>query len=782
MSLPDPMPRPKPRPKKSGPSLLRRTLYAALAILLVVLTVAGLWASSYLMQLDAEVRQRFAGVRWTLPAQVYAAALEIYPGLNITGEEFERELQRLGYRRGSMPQGPGTYAMAKDQILVHSRGFAFWDGQQPPLQMAVRISGAGVEALTNLDTREPQVLLRLDPMLVGSIYPKQGEDRILVRLDEVPPLLIQGLVAVEDQSFYQHRGISLRGILRASLANFRAGRIVQGASTITQQLMRNFFLTLDVTWSRKIREMLMAVLLELHVSKDQILEAYLNEIFLGQDGNRAVHGVGLASQFYFNKPLAELRPHEIALVVGVVKGASHYNPRRNPQRALERRNVVLGVFRDHGLISPAEYDDAVAQPLGLAGTPKGGVERYPAFVDLVKRQLREQYSEEDLTSEGLRIFTTLDPRVQESLERNIAEGLTGIETGRKLPDGTLESAGVVANVSNGDVLAIVGGRRTRYAGFNRALDSRRSIGSLVKPFVFLTALEQPARYGLQTILPDEPVELQLPTGQIWAPKNYDKRLHGPQPLHVALAKSYNLPTVRVGLDVGERNVLNTLKRAGYSGDSPALPSLLLGAVEISPLEVAQMYGTLAAGGWKSPLSAIREVLTASGEPLSRTTLRVQQALPEDAVFLTNWALTSVVRSGTAASVYASVPRDTVLAGKTGTTDDLRDSWFAGFGGDRVAVLWVGRDDYQPMGLTGANGALPIWTALIKDLRERSLDLLPPPDIEEQLTDSASGLKADEGCAGAVLLPYVSGYAPQQWAPCAKAATPEPLQWLKDMFG
>jgi len=767
--------------KKTAPSALRRILLGSLAVVGIALIVGGLIFASYLMQLDEEVRRRFDGVQWTLPAQVYAAPLELYPGLVIGADGLRTELDRLGYRHSDRLQGPGTYTGDGSELDIHSRAFSFWDGQQPAAQMAVSIAGGKVSGMRNLDTGESQVLFRLDPMLVGSIYPQQGEDRVLVRLDEVPPLLIQGLVAVEDQRYYEHHGISFRGIARAAIANFKAGRIVQGASTITQQLVRNFFLTLDVTWARKIREMLMAVLLDHHYSKDQILEAYLNEIFLGQDGGRAVHGVGLASQFYFNKPLSELRTHEVALVIGLVKGASYYNPRRHPQRATDRRNVVLGVFRERGLISPEEYEQAVQQPLGLAGTPQGGVARYPAFVDLVKRQLRGQYADEDLTHEGLRIFTTLDPRAQEALEANISDGLARIEKAHKMPEGTLESAGVVTNVSSGDVLAVVGGRRTRYAGFNRALDSRRSIGSLAKPFVYLTALEQPDRYALSTPLPDEPIELQLPTGQVWAPKNYDRKLHGPQPLYVALARSLNLPTVRIGLDVGEAQVLETMHDAGYSGDAKPLPSIFLGAVDAAPLEVAQMYATLGGGGWRSPLSAIREVLASDGQPLSRTSLRVQQALPEDAVYLTNWALTGVTRFGTAASTYRTISSDVVLAGKTGTTDDLRDAWFAGFGGERVGVVWVGRDDYQPMGLTGSTGALPIWISLMNDLHETSLDLLAPPDVESLLTDTASGLKADEGCPHAVLIPYVMGNEPQEWAPCAKASVSKPLQWLREIF-
>lgn len=772
----------RPTSTRRSRSDRRRTIWLSLAGLLGAgLVIAALPFASYLAALDEQITAKFTGARWALPAQVYAAPLELYPGYPIGRAGLKHELERLGYRATARLEGPGTFVLGAVEARVHSRAFSFWDGAQPAQRVSVQLAAGGVADVVDLDDGESRVLFRLDPLLIGSIYPRQGEDRVLVRLDEVPPLLKNGLIAVEDRAFYRHFGVSFKGILRAALANFQAGKVVQGASTITQQLVKNFFLTSARDWERKIKELLMAVLLESHYSKDEILEAYLNEIYLGQDGNRAVHGFGLASQFYFNKPLAELRAHEIALLIGVVKGASHYNPRRYPERVKARRDLVLAVFRDQGLIEDADYQSALAEPLGLAGTARGGVERYPAFVDLVKRQLRGQYAEEDLTDEGLRVFTTLDPRAQEVLERNVSQGLVELETSRKLDPDTLEAAGVISNVSNGNVLAIVGSRQTRYAGFNRALDSKRSIGSLVKPFVYLTALEQPDRYNLHTIVEDEPIELVLPTRQVWAPKNYDQKLHGPQPLYAALMRSYNLPTVRVGLDVGEASVLATLKRAGYSGDVKPMPSLLLGAVDIAPLEVAQMYGTLAAGGFRSPLSAIREVLTKEGEPLSRYPLKVEQALPEEPVYLTNWALTQVLRRGTAASAYQVIPKTVELAGKTGTTDDLRDSWFAGFGGDRVAVIWLGRDDYQPMGFTGASGALHIWARLIRDLDEKSLDLIPPAGVEEQLADRATGLRADEGCPDPVLIPYMRGYAPMEYAPCAEASVPQALKWLREIF-
>ena len=625
-------------------------------------------------------------------------------------------------------------------------------------------------------------LLRFDPMLIGSIYPSHGgEDRILVKLhDDVPPLLPQALLLVEDHDFYSHGGISIRGILRAALADLRSGHRAQGASTITQQLIKNLFLSNERTIKRKLTEAAMAVLLERHVSKDDILEAYLNEVALGQDGPRAVHGFGLASQFYFNKPLNELQPHEIAMLVAIVKGPSQYNPRRAVKLVTERRNLVLKMLADAGDITPDEYQDAIARPLGVTAGGGGGAARFPAFVDLVRRQLTGLYQEGDLTNEGLRIFTTLDPQVQEALENRIAADVPELEKSRRMAEGTLQGAGVVTTVEGGEVLAAVGGRDAHFAGFNRAIDTRRPIGSLAKPFTYLTALEHPDRYNVQTPLDDSPIDLKLPTGQIWSPKNYDRQEHGAVPLYMALAKSYNLATVHLGLDVGLEPVRKTFAAAGFD-DVPEVPSIFLGAIDMSPLDVAQIYSTLASSGFRAPLLAIRAVLTKDGQPLSRYGIKLEHALPEGPVYLTTWAMRKVIELGTAHWAVSVLPPGEVYAGKTGTTEDLRDSWFAGFGSDRVAVVWVGRDDNKPTGFEGATGALRIWAKLMRDLDARGIDTQAPAGIEEVAVDPASGLRADPGCAEAVSVPFLAGAAPQQYAPCANASQSTPLNWLKSIF-
>ena len=770
--------------KKNRFGFLQSPLVRWLLIGLALAVSLGLLAFSlFLVRLDRDVRARFAGVRWVLPAQVYAAPLEIYPGAHLGLAQLRHELDRLGYRAADDLAGPGTYIAGKDNLRIDTRSFAFWDGVQPEQRIEVQADPAAIGSVRLMGSDKTLDLLRFDPMLIGSIYPSHsGEDRVLVKLSEVPPLLPQTLLLVEDHDFYSHGGVSLRGILRALFADLRSGHRTQGASTITQQLIKNLFLSNERTLKRKITEASMAILLERHVSKNDILEAYLNEVDLGQDGPRAIHGFGLASQFYFNKPLNELQPHEVAMLVAIVKGPTQYNPRRNEKLVLDRRNLVLKMMADAGAITQDEYQDAVTRPLGVTPGGGGGAARYPAFIDLVRRELTAQYQEQDLTSEGLRIYTTLDPRVQETLEERISADVPELEKSRRMSEGTLQGAGVVTSVEGGEVLAVVGGRDARYAGFNRAIDSRRPIGSLAKPFVYLTALQQPERYNLQTVLDDSPLALKLPNGQLWEPKNYDRQLHGAVPLYMALAKSYNLATVHMGLDIGVDKVRQTFDRAGFD-DVPEVPSIFLGAIDMSPLDVAQIYSTIAASGFRTPLLAIRAVLTKDGQPLNRFPFKIQHTLPEGPVYLTTWAMHKVIELGTAHWATTVLPPGQYYAGKTGTTEDLRDSWFAGFGSDRVAVVWVGRDDNKPTGFEGATGALRIWAKLIRDLNAQGIESVPPAGVQEVSIDPGSGLLADPGCPEAVSVPYLQGSAPQQYAPCANQSqsTSSPLNWVKNIF-
>lgn len=755
-----------------------------LGLFLALVSVAAIGAGVYAVHLDQTVREQFEGKRWTLPAYVYARPLELFPGAPLSAAQLEQELRLLNYRPAA--EGPlraGSYRRQGERVRLVTRPFTYWDGREPAAALDLQFEGGMLAALQGLGGAAAPELARLDPAVIGRIYPAHHEDRILLKLEQLPPLLRDGLKAVEDRHFDSHWGVDPLAVLRALWANVREGEVVQGGSTLTQQLVKNFFLSNDRTLSRKLNEAVMAVLLETHYSKREILEAYGNEIYLGQDSRRAIHGFGLASQFYFGEDVGELEPHQIALLIGLVKGPSYYDPRRHPQRALARRNLVLDIMAESGLLDAQRLAQARTRPLDVIARPPA-TSGYPAYLDLVRRQLGRDYREEDLRTEGLRIFTTLDPLLQGAAERAVSKRLATLEKRRGLKAGTLEGAVVVTSISSGEVLAAVGSRDPRFAGFNRVLDAERQIGSLIKPVVYLTALQQPSRYTLITPLDDGPLSLPAPGGKRWEPQNYDKQFHGEVPLHSALAHSYNVATVRLGMDVGLDRVLETLRLLGIEREIKPYPAMLLGAMSLTPFEVTQMYHTVANGGFYTPLRAIREVVSADGTPLQRYPLELTQAVDAPAVHLLTAALQEVVTGGTAASLSAWLPPELGVAAKTGTTDDLRDSWFAGYTGDRVAVAWVGRDDNKPAGYTGAGGAMTVWGDLFAAAGAAPLIASPPAGVEQVWIDPALALRADERCPGAVQWPFIEGSAPSELAPCAQGlddAMQRSIDWFKGLF-
>ena len=471
-----------PRSAKKTPSGgLRPWLGWALKLSLVGLVVLA----GFAVYLDAVVQEKFSGKRWTIPAKVYARPLELFVGQKLSKDDFLTELDALGYRRESVANGPGAASVNGNTVDLNTRGFQFYEGLEQAQPVRVRFSGDYVAELSGSKGAKLAVV-RLEPLLIGGLYPKNLEDRILIKIDQVPPYLLETLVAVEDRDFYSHHGVSPKSIARAIWVNTSSGQMRQGGSTLTQQLVKNFFLTNERSLSRKLNEAMMALLLELHYDKREILEAYLNEVFVGQDGQRAVHGFGLASQFFFSQPLSELKLHQVALLVGMVKGPSYYNPRRYPERALERRNLVLDLLAQQGVATPEQVEAAKKMPLGVTKRGSLADSSFPGFLDLVKRQLREDYRDEDLTEEGLRIFTSFDPILQMKAEASVNDTFKRL-AGRKGSE-DVEAAMVVTNPETGEVQAMIGSRQASFAGFNRALDAVRPIGSLIKPAVYLLSL------------------------------------------------------------------------------------------------------------------------------------------------------------------------------------------------------------------------------------------------------------------------------------------------------
>ncbi|WAH58057.1 penicillin-binding protein 1B [Pseudomonas silvicola] len=760
-------------PKKRASGGLRTWLGWGLKLGLVGLVILA----GFAVYLDAIVQEKFSGKRWTIPAKVYARPLELFVGQKLSEADFLTELDALGYRRTTVLDGPGTAVVKGTTVNLNTRGFQFYEGLEKAQPVQVRFNGDYVAELSST-TEAKLPVVRLEPLLIGGLYPKNLEDRILIKLDQVPPHLLDTLVTVEDRDFYHHFGVSPKSIARAIWVNTSSGQMRQGGSTLTQQLVKNFYLTNERSLSRKLTEAMMAVLLEVHYSKQEILEAYLNEVFIGQDGQRAVHGFGLASQFFFSQPLSELKLHQVALLVGMVKGPSYYNPRRYPDRALERRNLVLDLLAQQGVATQAEVDAAKKMPLGVTKQGSLADSSFPGFLDLVKRQLREDYRDEDLTEEGLRIFTSFDPILQMKAEASVTDTFKRLGNRKGVDD--VEAAMVVTNPESGEVQALVGSRVPGFAGFNRALDAVRPIGSLVKPSIYLTALEKPSQYTLTSWVKDEPFEVKGADGQIWRPKNYEGNSNGTIFLYQGLAHSLNLSTARLGLDLGVPNVFKTIGRLGVDVDWPTYPSMLLGAGGMSPIQVATMYQTIANGGFNTPMRGIRSVLTSDGQPLKRYPFQVQQRFDPGSIYLIQNAMQRVMREGTGRSVYNVLPSSLNLAGKTGTSNDSRDSWFAGFSQDVLAVVWIGRDDNGKTPFTGATGALQVWTSFMKKADPLPLDTPVPDNVVQAWIDPHTGQGSDANCPGAVQMPYIRGSEPAAGAACGGSQAPADsvMDWVK----
>ena len=759
----------KPGSSRSQPNLFFKwTLWFCLVVI-----ICGL---AWVVYLDIQVRERFDGRKWKLPAQVYAQPLEIYKGQILSLAELKLELSILEYQPTVRVSRAGDVRYMTGAVEIFSRGFTAHGQVEVPQHFKVKIESGRVAAL-ELISGESLNLARLEPALIGGIYPRLQQDRELVQLSEVPPLLGEAIIAVEDRGFIDHFGVSIKGIARAFVMNIKAGRIVQGGSTLTQQLVKNFYLSNRRDLSRKLTEAVMSVLLELHYSKAEILETYINEVYLGQSGPRQIHGFALASQHYFKRPLTQLQTPEIALLVGLVKGASYYNPWKHPKRALSRRATVLDVLQEQELISPAVAARAKKAPLGIIDPSERSLRAYPAFIDLVKRQLLSDYSLEALNSEGLKIFTTLSVHTQSIAEQSLHSTLKAIEVGYQQPPNTLQGAVAMVAVGSGDVEALVGDRNASFAGFNRALDARRQIGSLVKPVVYLSALSSAGDWNLASLVSDEKVTVEGPAGTLWQPQNFDRKSHGNVLLVDALTNSYNQATARLGMTVGLDSIAQTMRDVGMDVGDSILPSMLLGSAGMSPLQVADVYHGIANDGVRVPLRSIRAVEDAEGNVLSRYNLKLEQLLQSDSINLIQYALQSVVRDGTGRGVYQVLPSEYNVAGKTGTSNDQRDSWFAGFSGQHVGVVWLGRDDNAPTPLTGSSGALKVWRDVFSRLSSRSFTPVNNSNIKYVWIDVKTGGESGENCKNSKLVPFAHDKLPTFKAACEWRQNPI-YHWMK----
>lgn len=710
--------------------------------------IAVVCVGFYMIYLDSLVTKRFTEARYQAPALLYSRAFELAPGLGVTLAQLERELQALDYRATRYARNVGEYRRQGQEVLLYRRGFDFPDGYEPDIRVRLRFDADNY--LVEIETWPGQEFingLRLEPQLVGRFASDNQEERLLVGLEQVPSLLQETLLLIEDRDFYHHWGVKPTSIVRAALANLAAGRTVQGGSTITQQLVKNMFLSHEKRMVRKINEALMALILDFRFSKDEILETYFNEVYFGQDRGHAIHGIGLATQFYFGKQPEQLTPAETAMLVGMIRGPGLYNPYRHQERAAERRDFVLHLMFEHDLINRPQLIAGLESPIVTRASARLIARQRADYIDLVQTELRQLVPGREWQQTGLKVFTYFDPWLQAELEQAVYSRM------EQLPDHEIQAAAVVTDYHTGTVRALVGGRTPVFGGFNRAFQTRRQIGSLMKPLLYTLALEDDAQFSLATMLHDEPISITNERGVTWQPRNFDGEFRGPISLYQSWLDSRNIPAIEVGQKVTPAKLRQRLLELGLRADIRPYPALALGTLETSPLAVNELYGYLANYGEGYRLTSIHGVSTHRGDVLYVQERRVNQGFRPEAAYLARYASHGVIEFGTGRSLGQQIRQP--IGGKTGSTNDLRDSWFVSFDNRYLLTVWLGRDDNQPIGLTGSRGALPVAQNFWQQQEVFPLNLTPPPGVVMRHWDAETGMAIASGCPGSRALPGIA---------------------------
>jgi penicillin-binding protein 1B len=741
---------------------LTRTKWALVA--LVLATITGLGALALVVYTATELR-RFERAETRRGTLVYAGGQWLGPGVNLRAVDLAGSLARLRYAEmRARPTAPGQF----------QRSSSAWE----IVLRATPESGRREPQRVRLETRDDRITrvladgraiagANLDPEVLTSIDDRPGEEYRPVRLGEVPITLLSAVLAAEDHRFFEHAGLDLRGVFRAAWINLRAGRVTQGGSTITQQLVKNRLLSARRSYVRKLREAWLAALVEWRYPKERIFEAYLNEIYLGQRGPLAVRGVGAAARAYFRKEVHQITLAEAALLAGMARAPNTYSPLLNPERARERRDVILARMLELGKIVEAEHAAARREPLRVQGTGTAG-QSAPYFSDRVRQEVEDLLGG-SVGGRGARVATTLDLSLQRFAEVAVARGLERLEARnpklrRAAAGDRVQAALVVLDPATGGIRALVGGRDYLVSQFNRAVLARRQPGSAFKPFVFAAALAerggQPA-FTAASVVDDEPIAMTS-GNKPWSPRNYDDRYEGRVTVRRALEQSLNAATIRIALEIGLPEVIQTAQRLGLTGDLAPVPSVALGAFEVTPLELARAYLPFVNGGTRpGPSSTVRSVSDSGGAeiPVTRTPPTTVMT-PAEAYLMTS-LLAGVVTSGTAASARAQgLTGD--LAGKTGTTNDARDAWFVGYSPALLALVWVGFDDNTPLGLSGAQAALPIWVDFMKQVATaygttRAFEV--PAGISVAQIDPTNGKLATRYCPTTAQEVFLTGTEP-----------------------
>ena len=738
---------------------------------------------SYSTYLHRVITQKFEGRIWDIPSQVYSSAFVISPEMDVNEIKLLDRLKRLNYRTVEEVNSSGDFNFSLHSVEIFLHNFGYPEGRFKGFKIRLQLKNKVIYKIIKLPSYELLPSVRLEPELIGSFYSEQREERKIVSLSEIPPYLLDAVITMEDKRFYQHQGIDLRGMARATLANLRERRIIQGGSTITQQLVKNLFLNSKGDPLRKINEMIMALLVEMTYSKRDILEAYLNEVYLGQRGSISICGLGQAAKFYFGKKVGELTLSQAILIAGMIKNPRRYSPYRDMREAINRRNLVLSEMRETGKISEEEYRIASKEKMILArGTQKKN--KAPYFLDFVAHKLEKKFPPEALISKGLKIFTTFDMKMQLEAESTLKEGLKNLENSYPYlqygdEGDELQGALVAIDVHTGHIKTMVGGKDYKMSQFNRVWQARRQPGSLFKPIVYLAALEG-EQYTLASIIEDSPLTIKL-KDEKWSPRNYGGKYYGKVTLRSALEESLNTATVRLTQKVGISKVIELAHSLGIDVPLPEVLSLALGSVEITPLEITQAYATLANSGIRCEPIAVRTVVDRSGRILLQNNPEEKRVVSQQAAYLITYLLKGVVKEGTASRLRKMGFKGPVAA-KTGTSSGYKDAWFIGYTPDMVFCVWVGFDYNKPLNLSGSQASLPLWMDFMENINSGnpSQDFTVPEGIVFKEIDKGTGKLATGGCPEVIHEAFVRGTEPRQFCPVHKENL---IQWIiRKIFG
>jgi penicillin-binding protein 1B len=748
-----------------------KIVMALLTILSVPLVVGGSLLVYQYVKFGVMVDKRLSGERWMIPSRIYARPLALREGMVLDPADLLKILNGLKYeQKADAPRSPGEFAVGENAVTLFPRP----GGDAATEAVTLAFDKGKLKTIAGSAGKKRYPVQTLEPELITYLFDDSREKRRIVRYEELPDLLVKAVLAIEDRRFFSHPGLDPLRILGAALRNIKAESYLQGGSTITQQLVKNFFLTPERTIRRKAQEAFLAFVLERRASKQEILELYLNEIYLGQAGSFSINGMGEAARMYFHKDVSNLTLPECALLAGMIQSPNPYNPYRHKERATERRNTVLKAMAESGFIEEATARAAMAQPLRTEAPALDSAEA-PYFVDLVGRQLAQRYDEKDLQTQNLSIHTSLDLHLQSLAQDALAAGLDAVDKliKKKNPDNTVQGSLIVLEPRTGAILALVGGRSYGSSQYNRVIQAHRQPGSTFKPFVYLAAFEaifeDPALPPITpaTVVEDAPSVFFFEDKE-YIPENYEDDYLGNVTLRRALSKSLNVATVKVAEMVGYDRVADMWnKKLGMSGAVRPYPAIALGSFETTPLEMATAYNVLANGGLKVEPVSVLQVTDEKGR-----TLEQHQAPPpkrvvhQESAYLVTNMMRSVLNEGTAynARVWGFTAD---AAGKTGTTNDLRDAWFAGYTPDLLCVVWVGYDDNTPIRLSGAKAALPIWTdfmkAAVAGTKQRSFEV-PPENVIFVDIDKATGLLATPGCPKVISESFIAGTEPLERCP------------------